>query len=206
MSEVTRVLGVDPGLRVMGWGVVERSGPGFRLVDSGTIRPKTDDPIAARLACLHSGLTAVIDAHRPQAAAVEEAFGGKNIRSAIRLGEARSVALLAAHQGGCDVHEVPPALVKKAVAGHGRAGKDAVRHAVLRALGIDPDADAARPFDETDAMALALTALVRLPDADDPLLGGLPIGRRRGGGRKRRGSRRWTASDLQGLIGPDEPT
>lgn len=192
------LLGVDPGIVSTGWGVVAREPRGWRLVAAGTVRPDPAAPLAERLRAVHEGVGAVLRAHAPGAAAVEEAFAGVNARSAIRLGEARAVCLLAAAQAGLPVHEVPPALVKKAVAGHGRAGKEAVRAAVLRALGVDEDDPRARlAHDATDALALALTALTRL-EARQALGTETPIGRRPG----RRGRRRrWASSDVERLLG-----
>jgi len=190
-----RLLGVDPGLRVTGWGVVERRGAGYALVGCGTIRPDPSGAIEARLRRLHEGVRGLIAQCAPGAVAVEEAFGGRNVRRAIRLGEARAVSILAAGLAGGPVHEVPPALVKKSVAGHGRAGKEAVRTAVLRALGADGPDDAVPAFDAADALALALTALTRLDARAHVPGGGLPIGRRRSVGRRGR----WTVADVESL-------
>lgn len=196
------VLGVDPGIGTTGWGVVAPgSGGRLHLVAAGTVRPDPGAPIGERLRTVHEGIVAALRLHRPVAVAVEEAFGGVNVRSAIRLGEARAVCLLAAAQAGLPAHELPPALVKKAVAGHGRAGKEAVRTAVLSAL----EAHAARledgtlvaelPYDAADALALALTALSRL-EARGALQSDLPLGRRPG-----RGRRKWSSDDLERLLG-----
>lgn len=197
------MLGIDPGTRITGWGVVERvddarggspfllGGGTLRLVAYGVLKPPADAPIAARLARIHQGVRAVLEEHAPDAVGVEEAFGGKNIRSAIRLGEARAVCMLAAALAGRDVHEVPPALVKKAVAGHGGAGKDTVREAVARLLGLAPDAPLPT-YDASDALAVAVCALTRLDAPQGLELG--PVGRRR----KRA---RWTLDDVERLGG-----
>ena len=189
------VLGVDPGIGTTGWGVVAPGEAGeLRLVAAGTVRPDPSAPIALRLRTVHEGLCAVLAEHRPSAVAVEEAFAGVNVRSAIRLGEARAVVLLAAAQAGLPAHEVPPALVKKAVAGHGRAGKEAVRTAVLAALRAG-DEHGALPYDAADALALALTVLTRL-ETRGALRSDLPLGRRPG-----RGRRKWSSGDLERLLG-----
>lgn len=191
-----RVLGIDPGIGTTGWGVVEPDGAaGWRLVAAGAIRPAPEDAIGLRLRAVHEGVTRVLREHAPAAVAVEEAFGGVNIRSAIRLGEARAVCLLAAAQADLPVHEVPPALVKKAVAGHGRAGKEAVRSAVLTLLRAQalPGSDRL-PHDATDALALALTASTRM-EVRRRL--GVPVGRRPRSGRRAR----WTAGDVERLTG-----
>lgn len=195
MSAERRLLGIDPGSRVTGWGVVERRAERLRLVACGTVRLPGEAPIAARLARIHAEVAALIAEHEVAAVGLEEAFLGMNVRSTIRLAEARAACLLAAAQAGVAVHEVPPALVKKSVSGHGRAGKDAVRRAVLYAL---DGAEAADPaHDASDALAIALCVLRRL-DAPAPLLGGAAVGRRRGGGR---GGARWTLADVERLGG-----
>jgi len=185
---VTRVLGIDPGLRVCGWGVVDLVDEQLTYVDSGTLRPDPDAPILVRLSTLHTGIRAVIDRLQPAAVSIEEAFAGRNVRSALRLGEARAACMLAAAGDGLPLHEIPPALVKKAVAGHGRASKDGVRDAVLRALTI-PEVPS---YDAADALALALCALRRM-DSPLPLTGNRKVGRRRRG-------RKWTARDVAGLL------
>ncbi|RMG17981.1 MAG: crossover junction endodeoxyribonuclease RuvC [Planctomycetota bacterium] len=187
-----RVLGIDPGTRATGWGVVEEGEDDRpRLVAYGTLRPVAAARPAERLLAIHRGVLALLREHRPGAVALEEAFFGRNVRSAIRLAEARAVCLLAAEFEGLVVHELPPALVKKVVCGHGRASKEGVRRAVLARL----DWEAGRrppPYDASDALAGALCALARWNAAVE--LAGLPLGRR---GRK--GSRRWNATDLAAL-------
>lgn len=194
-AELRRVLGIDPGSRVLGWGVVERQAPagadprdeGYRLVACGTLRLQVDDPVPARLVVIHRGIAALIGEHAPQAVSVEEAFAGRNVKSAIRLAEARAVCLLAAEQAGLPIHELPPALVKKSITGHGRAGKETVRASVCRLLGESVERVPA--LDAADALAVATCALVR---AGLPFeFTGRPVGRRR-----RRG-RGWTAQDIE---------
>lgn len=188
------MLGVDPGSRVTGWGVVERTRQGvLRLVAWGTLRPGADAAFSRRLRTIHEGLLGVLREHAPASVAVEEAFVGLNVRSAIKLGEARAVCVLAAELADTAVHELSPALVKKVVAGHGQAGKEAVRAAVLRVLGVHPqEGQAVPPFDAADALALAVTAISRL-DVPAHLRPG-PVGRRARG-------RRWTLADVEGLGG-----
>ncbi len=193
---------MDPGTRVTGWGVIESIGPAgggplrLQLVAAGTVRTDPEAPISRRLATIHAGLARVLVDHAPGAAAVEEAFAGLNIKSALRLGEARAVALLAAEQAGCAVHELSPSLVKRVVAGHGAAAKDSVKAAVLRILGIAPDDPRAEALavDAADALALAIAARTRLDVRPElqPRPGAL-------GRRPRR--RRWTTDDVKGLLG-----
>lgn len=195
-SSTGRVLGVDPGSRVTGWGVVERDAVGgLRLVAFGTLRPKADAAFSRRLRVIHEGLLEVVREHDPGAVAVEEAFAGLNVRSAIRLGEARAVCVLAAELSDREVHELSPALVKKVVAGHGQAGKESVRAAVMRLLGMaasDETPEDTPPYDAADALALAIAALSRL-EVPVALRPG-PVGRRA----KRRG---WTLADVERLTG-----
>lgn len=192
-SPPTRVLGIDPGSRVTGWGVVERLEGQLRVVAYGTFR-LGDGAMSARLAMINRGVNSLLIEHEPGAFAIEEAFLGRNVRSMMRLAEARAVSILAAEVNSCQIHEVPPALVKKSVTGHGRASKEAVRAAVMQLLGWDPDAPAPA-FDASDALAISLCVLLRL---GAPALGGLAPGALggKGVGRRSRGRKRWTAADL----------
>jgi crossover junction endodeoxyribonuclease RuvC len=183
----SRILGIDPGSRVTGWGVVERRNGQMRLVAHGTLR-LGEDAASARLARIHRSVNSLLAEHAPDAFAIEEAFLGRNVRSMVRLAEARAVAILAAEFAACPIHEVPPALVKKSVTGHGRASKDAVRGAVMRILGWEPGA-APPALDASDALAISLCVLLRL-SAPAALLAVEGVGRRG------RGRKRWTATDL----------
>lgn len=192
----TRVLGIDPGSRVTGWGVVERRAGQLRLVAHGTLR-LGEGEVSARLAEIHRGIGSLVCEHEPAAFAIEEAYLGRNVRSMMRLAEARAVSILAAELNSVQIHEVPPSLVKKSVTGHGRASKEAVRSAVMQLLGWEPGA-APPAFDASDALAIGLCVLLRL---DVPSLGGLPGGLpgalgAKGVGRRTRGRKRWTAADL----------
>lgn len=148
-----RVLGIDPGTRRTGWGVIELEGTRLRHLGAGTIVALSKEPLATRLHTIHEELRLVIAAHQPQAIAVEEIFFAKHANAALKLGHARGIALLAAAQAGLTVHEYPPAIVKRTVAGRGQAGKEQVGKliAALLALGKPPEHDA------TDALAVAIT-------------------------------------------------
>lgn len=150
-----RVLGLDPGSRVCGYGVVEERGQGLVLIAAGALRPAPDGPFEQRLAAIHAGLSRVIEQHHPLEAAVEGVFQAKNPRSALLLGHARGVALLAAAQAGLKVHEYPPASVKKALVGGGRAAKEQVRAMVSTIL----NAKDRLSLDASDALAVAITHL-----------------------------------------------
>ncbi len=147
-----RILGIDPGSRVTGYGVVEKVGHDLRFVSCGAIRVAPGRPLAERLKEIHDGIGEVITSLRPDVAAVEEIFVAANPRSALTLGHARGVLLLAAIQHGLAVHEYPARVVKQAVAGSGRAPKAQVQHMVrvFLALAGAPSEDAA------DALAVAL--------------------------------------------------
>jgi crossover junction endodeoxyribonuclease RuvC len=153
MEEVTRILGIDPGTRFVGYGIVERRSNSLHWLDSGCIRAE-GATIAERLVTIYRGLCRVILLHSPQAAAVETVFTGNNPKTAISIGEGRGVAVLSAAEHGLAVQGYEPALVKRAVAGSGRADKDQVRDMVrvLLHLSHQPATD-----HESDALALAIT-------------------------------------------------
>ena len=147
-----RLIGLDPGLRNTGWGIIESSGSRLRYVADGAVHTDSERPLAERLVQLHEGLTAVIAAYRPVAAAVEETFVNKNPTSTLKLGLARGVALLVPALARLAVAEYPANLVKKSVVGAGHAGKEQVQ-AMVRILlpgCLTETADAA------DALAVAI--------------------------------------------------
>lgn len=151
-----RVLGIDPGSRITGFGVVESSGSSLVLIEGGCVTTKADEPFEKRLATLHAGLSAVIERTSPSHAAVESLFFAKNVKSAIQLGHARGIALLAIAQAGLAVHEYAPAEVKRAVTGTGGAEKGQVAHMVKVLLGPTfAKLDSVRA-DATDACAIAI--------------------------------------------------
>ena len=154
-----KVLGVDPGTAATGYGVLDRDGAGaLRLLECGVIRPPAGAPLAERLAAIFEGMTELIARHRPDAVAVEAVFVQKNARSALILGHARGVILLAAAQAGLAVAEYPPAMIKKAVVGAGAATKAQVQLMVARILRLKTPP---QPADAADGVAVALTHAVR---------------------------------------------
>ncbi len=160
---MTRVLGLDPGSVRTGWGIVELNGQRAKGIAAGVIRVRDKDPLPARLHVIFDGVTAVIAAHKPQAVAVEDIFFAKYPQAALVLGHARGVALLAAQQAGLPIAAYPPAVVKRAIVGSGRAEKSQVAQLVGALLGL-----AELPAeDATDALAIALTHLnlLRFPAA-----------------------------------------
>ena len=150
-----RVLGVDPGSRKTGWGVVESSGRRMRGVGAGIIRLDPKAPLADRLEIIYDQLDALIDEHVPNAVAVEDVFFAKYANAAIKLGHVRGVVLLLVAKRGLPLGEYPPALVKRSVAGRGAADKSQLGRMVSAMLGLDkqPGEDA------TDALAVAITHL-----------------------------------------------
>ena len=147
-----RVLGIDPGLRHTGWGVIERRDGGRLIhVASGAISTRTGD-LAPRLAVLFDGLSAVLADHLPAVAAVEKTFVNRDPAGALKLGHARAMALLAPAKAGLDVHEYAPNEVKKTVVGVGHADKEQIAHMVKLLL---PGA-APKTADAADALAVAI--------------------------------------------------
>ena len=147
-----RILGVDPGLRHTGWGVIEAEGSRLAFVASGAIHSKTGEPLAERLRALHEGLAAVIAAHRPDEAAVEETFVNRDPQSTLKLGHARGIALVVPALAGLEVHEYAANLVKKTVVGAGHAEKTQIAMMVKVLL---PRSEALSP-DAADALAVAI--------------------------------------------------
>lgn len=149
-----RVLGIDPGSNHTGYGVLEPRGTSLVLVEAGCISTRAADPLPERLATIARGLREVVERTEPVHAAVETIFFAKNVRSAIVLGQARGVALLAIAEAGLELHEYAPAEVKRAVVGGGRAEKEQVAHMVRVLLG-NQRVEAKRA-DVTDALAIAI--------------------------------------------------
>lgn len=145
-----RVLGVDPGTVVMGWGIVDASSESTRFVASGVCRPRGALP--NRLAQLHSAVSGIIEQHRPEILSLEKSYVGDNVQTAFRLGEARGAILAAAAISELDIVEYSPAEIKVSVAGHGRATKEQMQGMVGRLLGIQ----AFGWPDEADALGAAL--------------------------------------------------
>ncbi|MBI1260983.1 MAG: crossover junction endodeoxyribonuclease RuvC [Rhizobiales bacterium] len=127
MPASIRYLGIDPGLRAMGWGVIEVTGTRLRHIANGTITSSAKRSLAERLVELEAGLVAVIEAHAPDSAAVENAFVARDAAAALKLGQARAIALLVPSRAGLVVAEYAPNHVKKAVVGAGHAGKGQIQ-------------------------------------------------------------------------------
>lgn len=153
------VLGVDPGTRRLGWGVVAREGNRIRHLGHGVLALPAERSLAERLALIETGLSEVIGRYRPQAGSVETLFFHKDAQAAAKLGHARGVVLLCCAKSGVEVAEYAPARVKRTVAGHGAADKRQIALLVRAVLGLD----APPPNDAADALALALTHLRQAP-------------------------------------------
>lgn len=150
-------LGIDPGTAAMGFGVVAMEAGGrLRLVDAGCIRTPAGLPAATRLAELHRALGEVIAANRPERVGVERVFFQRNVQTAMQVGEARGVVLLAAAQHALPVDDPTPNEVKQAVCGNGSADKAQVREMVARLLGVSLSGV---PDDASDALAIAIGSL-----------------------------------------------
>jgi crossover junction endodeoxyribonuclease RuvC len=154
-----RALGIDPGTRVTGWGVVESAGPLLRHLASGTVCLGTATTLGERLARLQAEILRLLDTWTPSVVVLERAFVARNVQSALRLGEARGAILAAVASAGVALEEYAPAAVKLATVGHGTADKESVARGVTLRLGLPrrPAADAA------DALALALCHLQDAP-------------------------------------------
>jgi len=147
-----RILGLDPGLRRTGWGVIVVEGARIGHVAHGVIAPKDSLPFAERLLCLFEAITEIVAAHAPHEAAVEETFMNNNAQSALKLGHARAMALVVPARAGLPVAEYAAKVVKKAVVGTGGADKDQVAYMIARLL---PTAGPTTS-DAADALAVAI--------------------------------------------------
>jgi len=152
MNAATRIIGIDPGLRRCGWGVIETLGNRLIFVAAGTVTPPVTGSLAERLALLFAGLGEVLDRFAPEEAAVEETFVNAGARSALILGQARGVALLTPAARGLPVAEYAANLVKKSVVGTGHADKGQIQLMVRTLL---PAADF-KGADAADALAIAI--------------------------------------------------
>ena len=152
-TRAIRIIGIDPGLRNVGWGLIEVAGSRLVYVGCGSIQTRADLSLAERLAQIHRGLTALIEAERPDEAAVEETFVNRDPQSALKLGQARGIALAAPALLGLAVAEYAANVVKKTIVGVGHAEKAQIAMMVKMLL---PTCQIASP-DAADALAVAIT-------------------------------------------------
>lgn len=151
-----KIFGIDPGSERTGYGCVERSGSRHHLVLCGSLAAPPSASFPERLKHIHAGLVDLLAESRPDCVAVESIFHARNVRSALKLGHARGVALLAASEAGLQVVEYAPAEIKRAVVGYGRAEKSQIQQMVKLLLGLDR---APSPHDVADALAVAICHL-----------------------------------------------
>lgn len=152
-------MGIDPGSQITGYGLVAMKGSSYVLVAAGEIKTKRGLPLPQRLDQIYQGLQDVLLQYSPQEVAVEDIFYAKNVQSALKLGHARGVALLAAASAGLPVYEYPATTIKKSVAGFGQAGKDQINLMVKRLLNVNDDFSP----DTSDALAAAICHLNHVP-------------------------------------------
>lgn len=147
------ILGVDPGLAIVGWGVIEYSNNRFRTIDYGSVQTPAGMPTERRLVEIHRGMREIIVRYKPECMAVEELFFNTNITTGICVSQARGVILLSAAEVGVEIAEYTPLQVKQAVVGYGRAEKHQVITMVTRLLGLR---EPPKPDDTADALAIAI--------------------------------------------------
>jgi len=193
-----RVLGIDPGSRLCGWGVIDVDGVQTRHVDNGVLVLDEGAPLERRLVTLFTLLTQVVAAHKPTTAAIEGVFQHRNARSALILGHARGVALVVIARADLPVAEYTPQQIKKAATGTGRADKAQIQQVVARRLDLpeSPQADAA------DALAVALCHAQNLAF---PAAIALPPQPSRRGGRRQNDAALRALIEAQGHSPPPKP-
>lgn len=148
-----KILGIDPGTIVMGYGVIDSEDDEVTMVDFGVIAIPERTPIGERLSQMYHGLLEIIQHHQPDAVAVEQPFIAKNARTALAIGRAQAIALLAAANKGIPTHEYTPARIKQRVANYGGSTKEQIQEMVRLQLGL---AEVPRPNDAADALAVAI--------------------------------------------------
>lgn len=150
------VLGIDPGLALTGYGIVHERAGALQAVAYGVVRTSSKDPTPERLQMIYRELAALIDEHQPTGSAMEKLFFSRNVSTAMSVGQARGVSILALADGGLDVAEYTPNEIKQTVAGYGNADKAQMQEMVRMLLGLD---EVPRPDDAADALAVAICHL-----------------------------------------------
>jgi crossover junction endodeoxyribonuclease RuvC len=167
------ILGIDPGTAALGYGIIERNGGRLRAVDYGCLETSPDLEMPERLLAIHGLLDELISLHQPAIVAVERIFFSRNAQTAMAVGQARGVVLLAAAQHGVPVREATPNEVKSAIAGYGAADKEQVQRMVQLVLGMP---ELPRPDDAADALAIAVCIANRVGQLDRSRAGVLDRG------------------------------
>lgn len=148
-----RILGIDPGLAIMGYGLVEENASRLKMLDYGAVYTDADITLPERLNCIFDGISRLIEETKPDAVAFEELFFSKNVKTALTVGHARGVAMAAAFKKNCALYEYTPLQVKQAITGYGRAEKIQMQCMVKMLLNLS---EIPRPDDAADALALAI--------------------------------------------------
>ena len=148
-----RIIGIDPGTAICGYGIIDVEGSRLRPVAYGAITMEPKDSDAARLEILFNQLSDILEEYKPDKFGVEELFFNRNVTTAITVGQARGVILLAAHQQDIPIYEYTPLQIKQAVVGYGKATKDQVTYMTMNILGIR---EKIKPDDTADALAVAI--------------------------------------------------
>lgn len=148
-----RILGIDPGYAILGWGILDHTGNQFRVVEYGAVTTKAGVPMPQRLQYLYTQLMHIIDTYQPSEAAIEELFFNNNAKTAIQVGQARGVAVLACANHHLSISEYTPLQIKQALVGYGRADKQQVQMMVKAILHLSA---VPKPDDTADALAAAV--------------------------------------------------
>ncbi len=148
-----RILGIDPGIAIVGYGIIEHIGNRFKVIDYGSIQTKAHTPLTERLQIIYTELRQLIYEYKPDCMAIEELFFNNNAKTAITVAQARGVLILGGVNEGLTVSEYTPLQVKQAVTGYGRADKNQVQQMTKALLGLDK---VPKPDDTADALAIAI--------------------------------------------------
>ena len=148
-----RILGIDPGYAILGWGILDLKGNKFSVVDYGAVTTDSKMEMPLRLQHIYTELSAIIEEYRPDEAAIEELFFNNNAKTAIMVGQARGVAILACVNGGLSISEYTPLQIKQALVGYGRADKKQIQSMVKIILNLK---EVPKPDDTADAVAAAI--------------------------------------------------
>lgn len=147
------IMGVDPGIAILGYGLLSLEGNKFKIIDSGALITDSDMPMPSRLSYIYNGLNSLLNKYNPDAYAIEELFFNKNIKTALTVGHARGVAILAASNQNIPIFEYTPLQVKQAIVGYGRADKKQMQQMVKMLLRLE---ETPKPDDVADALAVAI--------------------------------------------------
>ncbi len=148
-----RIIGIDPGLRNTGWGIIEFKNNRLIHIDNGRISPPSISSVGERLLFLENKLSVIVKKYNPNLSAIEQIFVGPGTGSSLKLGMARGVSILVLTQAGLQIKELPPKLVKKTITGYGSASKDQIKSMIIKLLNIIPKNE-----DSSDALAIAISA------------------------------------------------